>query len=84
MKTPDNFLTPTQAAREWGFTRIWLYQNIKAGKFEDEETIETPWGTLVSREGMARVFGEPQPGRVAANSGPRKNPPRRKSRSSGN
>ncbi|MEN6348924.1 MAG: hypothetical protein ABFD08_05920 [Syntrophomonas sp.] len=77
MKTPDNFITSTQAATEWGFTRIWIYTQYKAGKFEDEEILETPWGVLFSREGITRVFGEPNPDRVAPNSGPRRNPPRR-------
>jgi hypothetical protein len=78
MKLPDNFITPSQAATEWGFTRMWIYQNHKEGKFEDEEYIETPWGTLFSREGLTRVFGEPNPNRVAPNAGPRRNPPKRK------
>lgn len=72
MRLPENFITPTQAANEWGFTRMWIYQIYKDGKFKDDECIETPWGTLFSREGLTRVLGEPDPNRVAPNSGPRK------------
>jgi hypothetical protein len=72
MRTPENMLTPTQAAKEWGVTRMWIYMCVKEGRFADAELLETPWGTLVSREGLARVLGPPDPNRIAPNAGPRK------------
>jgi hypothetical protein len=66
MKTPDNFLPSSSAGREWGITKMRISQ--KRDEFRDDEIIETPLGTLFSREGMQRVFGEPRPGRVAPNS----------------
>lgn len=72
MKIPDDFLTPSQAAKEWGITRAWIWQRIKRGDFSEGEVVQTPWGNMVSRASMQRLFGEPTPDRIAPNSGPRK------------
>lgn len=65
MRTPDKFLSPTAAAKQWGFSTQWLHYNLN--KFKDEEIMETPIGRLFSAEGMLRVFGAPDFSRAELN-----------------
>lgn len=52
-------LTGPEAAAEWGLGESTIRNAAAAGKFEPHEARRAGKNWLITREGMRRVFGEP-------------------------
>jgi hypothetical protein len=56
----NDVLTGPEAAKLWGLGESTVRNAAAAGKFNDNEARRAGKNWLITRQGMERVFGEPE------------------------